>query len=122
MPGAQQPFRLSAKRTTYGATESNVRYIEVSVGIQITDWMVRQMLYTGTAPRDNDSLWIANTHAEIADAIPDTGHSRRLPSVIPAPIALDPGGRASMMPRGQPGADAEPAAFLHRKMPRVPLW
>jgi hypothetical protein len=84
-------------------------------------WL-RQMLYTGSAPRDNDLLWVANTHAEIVEAIPDTGHSRRLPSVTPVTIPLDPGGRASMMPRGQPGANADPTAFLHRKMPRVAPW
>lgn len=84
-------------------------------------WL-RQMLYTGSAPRDNDMLWAANTHAEIAHAIPDTGHSRRLPSLILATVPLAPGGRASIMPRGQPGADADPPAVLYRKMPRVSPW
>ncbi|CAI7590126.1 unnamed protein product [Penicillium viridicatum] len=76
----------------------------------------------GSAPRDNDMLWVANTHAEIAHAIPDTGHSRRLPSLIIATVPLAPGGRASIMPRGQPGADADPPAVLHPKMPRVSPW
>lgn len=81
-------------------------------------WL-RQMLYTGSAPRDNDLMWIANTHAELVDAIPDTGHSRSLPTILPATLPLDPGGRASIMPRGRPRADAEPPADLHRRMPRV---
>lgn len=81
-------------------------------------WL-RQMLYTGSAPRDNDLMWITNTHAELVDAIPDTGHSRSLPAILPATLPLDPGGRASLMPRGRPRADAEPPADLHRRMPRV---
>lgn len=81
-------------------------------------WL-RQMLYTGSAPRDEDTMWIANTHAELVRGIPDTGHSRRLPAVVPGTIPLNPGGRASLMPRGRPGAGAMPPAILHRKMPRV---
>lgn len=81
-------------------------------------WL-RQLLYTASAPRDNDMLWIANTYPEIMAALPDTGHARSLPALVPARIDLDPGGRASMMPRGRPGANVDPPPVLHGKMPRA---
>ncbi|KAJ6131832.1 hypothetical protein N7471_007047 [Penicillium samsonianum] len=74
---------------------------------------------SASAPRDNDMLWIANTYPEIMAALPDTGHARSLPALVPARIDLDPGGRASMMPRGRPGANVDPPPVLHGKMPRA---
>ncbi|CAI7601149.1 unnamed protein product [Penicillium glandicola] len=81
-------------------------------------WL-RHVLYTASAPHDNDMMWLANTYPDIMDALPNTGNSQRGEGLDPARLPLDPGGRASVMPRGRPGADSEPPPVLYRKLPGV---
>ncbi|OQD94474.1 hypothetical protein PENVUL_c140G05631 [Penicillium vulpinum] len=80
-------------------------------------WL-RQMLYIASAPRiDNDTMWIANSHPEIMAALPDTGNSRSAPRLVLGRLPLDPGGRASVLPRGRPGPNTDAPPILRRKMP-----
>ncbi|KAJ5829815.1 uncharacterized protein N7525_008068 [Penicillium rubens] len=84
-------------------------------------WL-RQVLYTASAPRNNDRLYIASDYPDIIGVIPDTGTSGSSqigPAHNIAQIPLDPGGRASVLPRGAPGDDEEPAPALHQKMPEI---
>jgi hypothetical protein len=81
-------------------------------------WL-RQLLYTASAPRNDDRMYIAHNRPDIIDIIPDTGSSRSGPAHNIGKIPLAPGGPASVLPSGAAGDDAEPAPDLHPKMPRV---
>lgn len=81
-------------------------------------WL-RRLLYTASAPRNNDQLYFASSHSDIIEVIPDTGSSRRGPAPDIGKLPLNPGGQASVLPSGAPGADAEPAPGLYPKMPRL---
>ncbi|CAG8900440.1 unnamed protein product [Penicillium egyptiacum] len=56
-------------------------------------WL-RQLLYTASAPRNNDMLYIAYNNPDIINAIPDTGSFRSGPALDVPRVPLDPGGRA----------------------------
>ncbi|KAJ6185378.1 hypothetical protein N7519_006679 [Penicillium mononematosum] len=82
------------------------------------DGPLRQLLYTASAPRNNDKMYIASNHPDIIRVIPDTGSSRSGPAHNIGKMPLGPGGGTSVLPSGAPGDDAEPAPVLHLKMPR----
>ncbi|KAJ5365932.1 hypothetical protein N7517_008818 [Penicillium concentricum] len=82
-------------------------------------WL-RQMLYTASAPRgEDDMLWIANSYPQIIAALPDTGDTRSAPTLVPAKLPLDPGGRPLLWPRGRPGPQEPAPPVLRQKMPRA---
>ncbi|KAK4868644.1 hypothetical protein LT330_006846 [Penicillium expansum] len=117
--GLNSSSLADGSRVTSPTVELEVTILDTN-RMRMTGWTrVQAQVSPGSAPRDNDMLWIANTHPELVENVPDTGHSRRRPVLTLGTIPLDPAGQASVTPGGSPGPTSRSPPVLRRGMPRA---